>query len=450
MAKANKQLRNCNNAIQRFIRNKNKFANFESFEAWYVNALDNNDNTADKEIEHLDAIKKHFDIEFRKRDYYLSSSALDEIIFHCIKNSTIQNFTIDVIAQIELHRLDQKSIVIFPIHNFGFQFLGIKNLINEAFVSLSFDDFQICTQTNSLKRTIETIELFCRKTIKKDFNKELLRHFYLSRNLKWLERNPLLIFSFHFSQLTPYENLVIILEKLSHITNQLYFLTVLRSENSEIGKLFSTKKMNNWETLDLKHFLTISGHNSNILCKPIHNKYDLLFNEMHLNIDILAKTKNVYKWEQDAINCLDKIYEGNKNYLLTKESKYLIHHKISNSLKYFRRSVKSVNLEDKIININIAIEALLLDNEGDKVAKIFERLDKSLKYYRNKKAVFIQLDIIIKERNNIVHNALITNADIDFITVYRMYCKVVSYLSDNIAEFDCSKSNKMSLFFKNK
>ena len=63
MAKANKQLRNCNNAIQRFIRNKNKFANFESFEAWYVNAIDNNDNTADREIEHLDAIKKHFDIE---------------------------------------------------------------------------------------------------------------------------------------------------------------------------------------------------------------------------------------------------------------------------------------------------------------------------------------------------------------------------------------------------
>src|SRR5690606_2174243 len=143
------------------------------------------------------------------------------------------------------------------------------------------------------------------KHIGKPLNNGDLQHFYLSRSLKWLERNPLLLFSFNFSQLDPFENQSIILEKLAHITNQLYFVSVLRSENSDLGKIFSTKMTNNWETLDLKHFLTINGFNQSMLCKPIHYKYDLLFNEMHLNIDLLAKTKKIVKWEREAIKCLD-------------------------------------------------------------------------------------------------------------------------------------------------
>jgi len=450
MANTPTTLKICKNSIQRFVRNKAMFDDYDSFESWYVDAALINEIDANKELEYLDNIKKHFDIEFRKRDYFLSSIALDEIIFYCIKNSTIESFIIDVIEQIEIHQIDKKSIVIFPVHNFGFQFFGFKNLFNQSLTTLTFDTFQISTQTNSFAKTSEIINNFCKKKINKKLNTVSLQHYYDSRSLKWLESNPLLLFSFNFSQLNPFENLTIILEKLSHITNQLYFLSVLRSENSQIGKLFSTKQTNNWETLDLKHFLTINGFNNKVLCKPLHYKYDFLFNEMHLNIDLLAKTKNVYKWEQDAIKCLDKIYEGNKNYILTKETKFKIFHKFSNSLKYFRRSVKSINVEDKIININIAIEGLLLDNEGEKVAKIFERLNKSLKYYRDKTAAFEQVTKVIKERNNIVHDAILKDKKIDFIVIYRMYCKVISFLTDNINQFDSSKSNKMSLFFKAK
>ena len=450
MAKTPAHIRNCNNSIQRFLRNKAQFDDFNSFEGWYLASAEIDEPSANKELEHLSAIKKYFDIEFRKKDYYLSSSALDEIIFYCIKTSTVDNFIADVLSQIELHKLNAKSIVIFPVHNFGFQFIGVKNLFNQALTVLSYDNFLISTQTNSFSKTVDIVDKFCQEKIKKKLDKAMFLHFYKSRSLKWLERNPLLIFSFNFSQINPFENLTIILEKLSHFTNQLYFLSVLRSDNSEIGKLFSTKQTNNWETLDLKHFLTINGFNNSILCKPIHYKYDLLFNEMHLNIDLLTKTKKVYKWEIDAINCLDKIYEGNKNYFLTKEIKYSIYHKINNSLKYFRRSVKAVNVEDKIININIAIEALLLDNEGDKVAKIFERLNKSLKFYRNKTTLFDEVDKVIKERNNVIHNASLVLEKIDFAQIYRMYCKVVSFITENAGDVDCTKSNKMSLFFETK
>tara|TARA_R110002167_G_scaffold79828_1_gene219849 strand:- start:178 stop:1530 length:1353 start_codon:yes stop_codon:yes gene_type:complete len=450
MTNHRKLIKNCKNSIQRFVRSKEEFENFSSFEDWYISKSEINEKNANKEIQHLDSIKKYFDFEFRKNDCYISSSGLDQIIFYCIKNSTFENFITDVFNEVQINSLSDKSVVVFPIHNFGFQFFGIKNIFNLSLTSLEYEDFQISTQTNSYEKTRELINSFCNKHLSKEIDTSDLQHFYLSRSLKWLEKNPLLLFSFNFSQLNPFENQAIILEKLAHITNQLYFISVLRSDNSDIGKLFSTKMTNNWETLDLKHFLTINGFNQTILCKPIHYKYDLLFNEMHLNIDLLAKTKKIVKWEKEAIKCLDVIFQGNKNYLLTGEIKFKIYHKISNSLKFFRRSVKAINGEDKIININIAIEALLLDNEGDKVAKIFERLTKSLKYYRNKAKSLEQVDKVIKERNNIVHNAQYNNVGIDFIVIYRMYCKVVNFITDNILEIDNSKSNKMNLFYESK
>lgn len=445
-----KLLRNCNNSIQRFLRNKNNFKGFKSFENWYIERSAIDEKSVNKEIEHLDAIKSYFDFKFKENDFYISSAGLDEIIFYCVLNSTINTFINDVFNEVQLNNLTAKSIVIFPVHNFGFQFMGFKNIFNSSLTTLIYKNFQISTQTNSINKTELLINDFCKTHINKPLNKKDFKHFYLSRNLKWLERNPLLLFSFNFSQLTPSENQTIILEKLAHITNQLYFISVLRSDNSSLGRLFSTKMTNNWETLDLKHFLTINGFNNSILCKPIHYKYDLLFNEMHLNIDLLAKTKKVLKWEKSAIKCLDIIFEGNKQYLLTKNKKYSVYHKINNSLKYFRRSVKAINDEDKIINMNIAIEALLLDNEGDKVNKIFERLNKSLKYYRGKKETLEQVDKLIKERNNIVHNAIFNQNNIDYISIYRMYCRVINFITDNISNIDYSKSNKMRLFYAQK
>lgn len=440
--------RNAENAIQRLIRGKSIFENFYSLEDWYA---ETDETIAIKELEYFTFIKRYFLLEFKKRDIYISSYALDDIIFNCIKNSNPNDFKIDVLKLIELNNLDAKSIVIFPIHNFGFQFLGLKNIFNGSLTSLEIDNFQINTQSNSLEKTQELISNYAKKVFGKKIDISLLHHFYKSRSLKWLTKNPLLLFEFNFTQLTPFDNLSIILEKLSHITNKLYFISVLRSEESDLGKLFSTKNTNNWETLDLEHFLTINGNNTdNFFCLPIHYNYTLLFDEMHLNIDLLAKKKNIYKWEKEALNSIDKISEGDKNFLITKEQKFLPYHKVSNSLKYFRRSVKSVNDEDKILNFNIALESLLLDNGGDKVLKILERISKSLKYSRNKKKQIDNIQNIIEQRNSIVHNATMTNKEFDMLLAYRMYCKIVCFISKNIEDIDFNKSNKMALFYEHK
>ncbi|PZO26749.1 MAG: hypothetical protein DCF13_13230, partial [Flavobacteriaceae bacterium] len=194
------------NAIQRLIRSKKTFEGYESLEDWYA---ETDEKIANKELEYFSHIKKYFLTEFKKRDIYISSYALDDIIFYCIKNSNLQNFIVDVLEKIELNKLNAKSIVIFPIHNFGFQFFGFKNIFNGSLTTLSFDNFQINTQTNDFEKTKKLISNYAEKVFQKKINISLLYHFYKSRGLKWLSKNPLLIFEFNFTQVTPYDNLLI-------------------------------------------------------------------------------------------------------------------------------------------------------------------------------------------------------------------------------------------------
>jgi hypothetical protein len=237
---------------------------------------------------------------------------------------------------------------------------------------------------------------------------------------------------------------------MSFITNKLYFLFVLRSEKDRVGSLFSTTNTNNWETLDIKHFLTISrtGANNHINCIPVHYKYSLLYEDMHMKIDLKVKKKGVYKWEARAVSSIDTLYEGYRNYLITKDKKYGMYYRIASSLNYFRRSIKSVRKEDKVININIAFETLLLDkHETQKRTKMLQRVWAVLKGKITKKTNLTNLDNAIEDRNLIIHNGLPATVDVDFADVYRTYCRLILFLNDNIATIDSTQPNYLTQFY---
>lgn len=449
MAKSALPERNRNNAIQRLCRKQEYFLNFESVEDWVSNETN---EVIEKEGEYFSHIKNYIINNYKLQDIYLPSSAIDDIIFYCLQNSTIDNFLTDIINLIDKNNLTKKSVVIFPVHNFGFQYLGVGNLFGRSQASLKYENFQINTQTNSFDKSVNKIKEYLGEinfSKVKSLDYSLFKHYYVSRNLKWFDRNPVMYFDFKFTQFERFDNVAFILEKMSFITNKLYFISVLRSSNIDEGRMFSSKNSNNWQTLDINHFLTITsnGKKGNINCIPIHYKYSLLYDEMHLNIDLLEKKTRNSKWEKEAINCIDKLYYGYRDFLITKDRQYRIFYKVANSLKYFRRSVKSINLEDRAININIAFETLLLDNEGQKKEKILERTWKALKGKITKKKNIKNLSLIIDERNSIIHSGQSSDLNIDYDDVFKVFCRLVLVLSLDIERIDSAQDNCMSLYF---
>lgn len=441
-----------NNSIQRLTRMQSYFRSFTSIEDWVVNE---NPTTLDREEAYFIQLKNFLINRYRLQDIYLSPSAMDDVVFFTLQNSNPRDFLSDVEKLIKKSQLHRNSIVIFPIHYFGFSYGGLGYLTNRGNIGLTHGNFRVNSQTNSFQTTISNIRQYLEDvnfptSAKIDYS--TFEHYYRSRHLKWFDNNPLLFLNFRFSQYDRFDNVRFIMEKINFTTNKLYFLYALRSERDRVGSLFSTKTTNNWETLDIKHFLTVTSNNriGVINCIPIHYKYSMIYENMHMNIDLKPRKKSLHLWEQEAINSIDALYEGYLRFLVTKNKIYAIYYRIANSLGYFRRSVKAVNKEDKAININIAFETLLLDmHEPNKRQKMLSRIWQALKGKINKRDNLKNLEEAISERNDVVHAGLPASGSPDYEDVYRTYCRLILFLRDNIKSIDSTRPEYLSDFYDN-
>lgn len=450
MAKQDKSLILLNNSLERISRKKDYFNNFDNIEEWFFGEAD---DILENEIKYLEYIKNSIVTNYWKKDIFISSAALDDIIFYAIKTFDLPDIINGIDDLVNRSYLNRNSVVIFPLHSFGFKYGGLGKILGNPNISYKTADFQIFPQSNSYKNSknnvlayIEDIKLPNRRKLDVD----LFRYYYQSRGLKWFERNPIMLLHFKFSQQERYDNLRFIIQKINFITNKLYILSALGNIDDETGSSFSTRKTNNWETLDIKHFLTIttSKGNSTLNCVPVHFSNFMIYEKMHMNIDLLLKRKSIKHWEKQAIACIDNFYKGYLNYTLTENRIYAIYYRISSSLDYFRRSIKSISKEDKVININIAFESLLLDRqEGDKKNKMLDRLWKGLKGKINKKYNLKNIEEAIKERNEIIHNGQPAKQDLDFVDIFKTYCRFILFIHDNINMIDSTKDNYLTTFY---
>ena len=262
-----------------------------------------------------------------------------------------------------------------------------------------------------------------------------------------------MLFHFKFSQEERFDNLHYILEKFKFITAKLYFISVL-SENSDNNSMLSTSITNNWETLNVRHFITISisKNRADVNCLPVHFGNLMVFDIIHMNIELDFPMKRGKKWMKDAISCMDKIYLGYLKYTIKKQTEDLKYYRLANSLKYFRRSIKSLQDEDKIINLNTAIEILLLDDfENKKKELILQRLWLIFKRKRQerKRDINIKFSDLILERNRIIHSGLPVSNKPDYKYLYKVYCKLILNFTKDLSMID-STQNKYITNYCNK
>ncbi|MFM2306229.1 MAG: hypothetical protein RLZZ367_898 [Bacteroidota bacterium] len=450
MAKVDKSLILLNNALQRLGRKQGYFKNYASLWEWIFSE---NESIVNSDMQYFEYIKNTVIRKYWHQDIFISSAALDDIVFYVVQNFPVEEMINRIDDFVKKSYLNRNSVVIFPLHSFGFKYGGLSFLKRNENTSYKYQNFQVFSQTNSFEKSkrnilsyLDDIKLPNRKKLDID----LFKHYHVSRGLKWFENNPVMVLHFKFSQQERYDNLRFIMQKINFITNKLYFLSALANIDDKTGAAFSTRNTNNWETLDIKHFLTITTakSSSTLNCIPVHFSDFMIYEKMHMNIDLLLKRHSIAHWERNAVDSIDNLYRGFLNYRLTNDPKYSIYYRISNSLDYFRKSIKSINKEDKIININIAFESLLLDRqEGNKKEKMLERLWKCLKGKVTKNENIKNIEEVISERNEIIHNGLPTRADIKYNDIYRTYCKFILYIHDNINQFDSKKQNYLTTFY---
>lgn len=445
------------NSINKLIRIKNEFSNYNNIEDWIFEEDEKKVDNHSKFISHI----KHYILKnYRVKDIHISPSALDHILFYCIKNANSLDpkiFLQQVESIIKDTGLDQPSLVILPLHSFGFASYGIRHITQTKDIDLKMDDYIVYAQTNSIERSIKLIKEYIEEINLPNndkLNYDLFNHFYLTRNLKWLSHNPFLIFKFPFSQDDRFDNLRIIYHKIKFLTAKLYFISILSYKKKSKGYLISTSNVNNWSTFDIFHFLTISTakDNCDLNCLPIGYKNYLIFDVVFMNIEIYNRKftkKNLSK----LTDFVDNISKGYIEYENEENKKLLIYNRLANSIKYFNRAIKSVSDEDKIINLHTAFEVLLLDNhEKNKKKKMLDRFEVllNIKNRKKKEKYNIEFNFLIEERNSLIHSGVSKGNEIDLLFLKKAYWKFIFKLTKDVNLIDSRKEYYLTEYYNSK
>lgn len=193
-----------NNAIQRLSR-LGYLKQFSDFEDWVSTEYFNgNDVRIERELEQFNVIYRFVTLEYRKQGYYPSSGFVSEVIFQTFTAGKPSDFFNDFQKRLAFSTATKTSILIFPLQDIGFASHKRLLFLNPA--SRFYYDgpgFRIIPQTNEYQRTLSAIKDFINGTklvYKSRLDYSLFEHYRRTRNLKWLEYNPLLLCAFNFTQ----------------------------------------------------------------------------------------------------------------------------------------------------------------------------------------------------------------------------------------------------------
>jgi hypothetical protein len=432
MARSTEQL--MQDAIHHLTRKKKLFIPYGSFSEWFENEQP---TIVEKEVKYIDYIFAGILDRFLLRNIYLSNDSIEDIIFDAILSKNAKNFVPFVESQIRKRGLTKDSIVIFPLHGFGIltdDFLTAKFTSRKPYIK--FDNTWILSQSNKYEDTVKQIKKYLKVNnypYRKTFEDWLIAHYKDSRDLKWLENNHLLIFKFKFAQVSRYDPVRIILRKLDHLTTKLYFLSALYDKRNKKRRGWNTFTGNNWETLDISHFLTITTINKKVKteCIGFVENLSLVFEKTFMNVN-LPEFHSLTSQQTKLFKSIDRLFDGIEKYSQHNSQSLLQYARLSRSLSFFRKAKKATTLEDKIVFINTAFECLLLDNmENKKFKKMKSRIWKALSSTTKSRRNFID---VIKQRNNIVHAGKSADKTTDLVDIFYIYCKLVLFLEKNISK----------------
>jgi len=273
----------------------------------------------------------------------------------------------------------------------------------------------VSPQTNSFERTISFLEASASILgVKKTLPIDLIEHWIRSRPTKWLEKNPLMVLRVHSFPGGYYENQFFLIYKLKIATTLLMMLNAFQTfESSKEGRLFNTSRVNNWETLDIHHYILffpkprskrLSGD-----CIPMNSGKATLADLSCVPVDVdPIFWRRRMPWAENLIAALDHVGKNYLKYSIGKPKnnvKSRVYRKFFRSLEFYRKSNRITDDEgESAVYLAIAFEILLTDNYGFGVTgTIIDRVSILLKGIKGNRKLKAAVDELYKVRGQYVH-----------------------------------------------
>jgi len=460
----NKELKR---SIDYLINNQDvikEFSNIEDFvlrDEEYTTNSDASPDILQACEHHLLVVRNKLITELRARNFFIGLSVLDETLFYAIKKIKDENLIISTLETIRDSGALHPGFVIYPLHSLGLIYGGIIQSFSQSEINFNISgiDISISPQTNSFEKSIKFIKRSSEYLgIKRKIPIDLLEHWHRSRSLKWLERNPLLIAKIHSFPGDYYENQFYITNKLKIATTLILMFNSLQNFHSpREGYLLSSSRTNNWETLDIRHYLLfypklrspyLTGD-----CIPMNVSRPTLteLSEVPAELDIkFWNRRNLLAKELTEL--IIKIELGYYKYVVGKsksKNHVKIYRKVYKSLEFYRRSYrKKDDPGEAIINLSVAFEILLSDNyERGIYNKILDRCKKLLKGVKGVRTFIKSISELFENRGEYVHSGFL-GKDVDIKGAQFAYIYILMKFSPLLVSIRHNESQPIAKLLK--
>lgn len=370
-----------------YLRSKNNLlAGYDSVELLVTD--EGGDPNDVKGIQHhLVAIRAAVAKAIWAREIYIGVSVLDEFVLHAAKTGT-PDICGSVVDLLRNARACQPGFVLYPLTEFGMRlppmFGSSSKLKNHAVFAAA--GFAVCSQANGLERALQNIRTMARKLgVKAPVNREDVEP-YSRSNLRWLTSNPLMLVKLASHTGAYYENQFIYTLKIrisSAIAVMLHALSV--DAGHEVDRFESSAHVNNYETLDIRHYLIGEGPTSgkgpislqrvpmNVGTMELARLSDLA---VTLDSEALAGARSK-RWERMIVPLLKSVEDGYLNHvnLSSKDVvKSRVYRRLVTALDWYRQSFGSrANEQESVVALAVAFETLLTDFYAKGVSARIER-----------------------------------------------------------------------------
>lgn len=379
-------------------------------------------------VHHFDQVRSAVAKALWSRQIFVGIDIIDELLFYGARSDSVTDLILECLTRIRDGHMNRPGLVVLPLHSFGVLGAGLLLPLARAQLTIVNPDsgYALFPQSNDLARTMDQLRAAARGlSVKKDMPQDLIEHWHRSRAADWLERNPLLVVKVNHLPGSYYANEHLLLNRVQSVVGLLSLLAALQPKiENRSGALFSTSRMNNWETLDIHHYLALydSPANNATLdgdCVPIHGGRVEVSELAALGFEIDPKYwRRQVNLGTDIQAVVEKLYVAQLHQKVSGKrpnARERTVAKMFNSLQMFRRSfVGSAGDWTGKVALSTAFEMLLTDSFGGVRTTLVSRSKVLLAGQRGTRAMQQAVSDLYVARSELVHGAAATtSADMD-------------------------------------
>ncbi|MET3452210.1 hypothetical protein [Curtobacterium sp. 1544] len=401
------------------------------FDLWehYLSAGGDSVHAAAADIKRVKAFLHHIDtlvaamrsVLWRRR-LFVSTDLLGDILFESLSEP---DPLLAVFRRLKANEATARVTLLFPLRGFGIRGAGLGPLTGEF---VSFVDarrgYAFTPQTNNLQRTLQFVNSTTRRLgVHATANLSDLEHVLRSRGARWLERNPLLMVSIASASGFFYEQEFLQLGQLKTVAGALVMISRFDpAAGGQVGSIFSSRSLNNWQTLDTNHYLMLSRRSRRstdmeVQPVPVHSRREVL-ELTDLNIEFSPSSiDGTSTLARNAFRAVNDVFDG---YLANRFSDDRRHYpagrvyaKWLESLSYFRRSVRDEGSWESVVGLATAFEMLLTDRYARGTAGLLsQRVKRLLLRQHDRAALAAAVERVYFARNAAVHTGQLDTRDV--------------------------------------